>query len=176
VDLHFRRPDLRDLESARGEALSFGIYLDERPLRGLAGLVDWRLCGRLSDLIVRGRFDGECGERLLVPSHGRLAFEKIFVHGLGPREGVGVDRAKDVVDTMLTTLARADARSSVLVLPGAGLPFHTQVMSHLLEVAENYPELDEICLVETTEDQRALTSMVEGQRRRVRALASRDEF
>jgi hypothetical protein len=33
------------------ETLVLPFFADERPLRGAAGLCDWRLCGRLSRLL-----------------------------------------------------------------------------------------------------------------------------
>src|SRR6266446_3210351 len=48
----------------------------ERPLTGLAGLVDWRLSGRLSRLIRAGLVIGAAGEALLTPPGMRLAFKK----------------------------------------------------------------------------------------------------
>ena len=175
MDFHFRRPELRDLERARGEALTLGVFQDERPLRGLAGLLDWRLCGRLSRLISEDVFSGGYGETMLLPSHGRLAFEKVFVHGLGTKADFDLDRLESVIGVMLGTLARAHARSSALSLPGRGLFDRTEAMAQLLRVADDYPDIDELCLAESVEDQRALTSIVEGERRRARALVVRDE-
>lgn len=175
MDFHFRRPELRDIERARGEALSLGVFADERPLRGLAGLLDWRLCGRLSRLISEDVFSGGYGERMLLPSHGRLAFEKVFVHGLGAKADFDLERLECVVSAMLGTLAQAHARSSALSLPGRGLFERTEAMTQLLRVADDYPDIDELCLAESLEDERALTTIVEGERRRARALAGRDE-
>jgi hypothetical protein len=63
----------------------------ERPLQGLAGFVDWRLCGGLSRAIREGFFAAERHEALLLPSGGRVAAARIFCLGLGsapigPRE------------------------------------------------------------------------------------------
>ena len=58
-------------------------YSDIRPLRGQAGLVDWRLNGFLSKLIVNDRFNGQLGEALLMPSQGRLGPKELMILGLG---------------------------------------------------------------------------------------------
>lgn len=53
----------------------------ERPLQGLAGFVDWRLCGLLSRAIRDGSYDPDAGETLLLPSGGRLLVPRIFCFG-----------------------------------------------------------------------------------------------
>ncbi len=55
----------------------------ERPLQGLAGYADWRLCGALSRAIRAGHFGGGYGEALLIPSAGRLEVERVFCFGVG---------------------------------------------------------------------------------------------
>ena len=44
----------------------------ERPLQGLAGFADWRLCGALSRAIRGGLFDAAPDDALLLPSGGRM--------------------------------------------------------------------------------------------------------
>ena len=50
VDLRFVPRALRHLDETSAEVVACCIYRDERPLSGLAGLLDWRLSGRLSRL------------------------------------------------------------------------------------------------------------------------------
>ncbi len=60
----------------------------ERPLQGLAGYADWRLCGLLSRAIRDGTYGPEAGEALLLPSGGRIAVPRIFCFGVptAPRD------------------------------------------------------------------------------------------
>ncbi len=60
----------------------------ERPLQGLAGYADWRLCGLLSRAIRDEWYRPESGEALLLPSGGRIAVPRIFCFGLAaaPRD------------------------------------------------------------------------------------------
>ncbi len=84
---------LETLDSLQGvDALCLFIAEDERPLRGVAGFLDWRLCGKLSAVLKDGFFKGEQDEWLLLPSLGRVAPGKIFAMGLGP--GGKLDRAR----------------------------------------------------------------------------------
>jgi len=54
----------------------------ERPLQGLAGYADWRLCGLISRAIRDGTYRPDTGEALLLPSGGRIAVPRIFCFGL----------------------------------------------------------------------------------------------
>jgi hypothetical protein len=61
------------------------LWAGERPPRGLAGRVDWHLCGFLSRLILEGRLSGEAGETTLIPVQGRLSSPRLLLLGCGPR-------------------------------------------------------------------------------------------
>ena len=63
-------------------------YSDVRPLKGQAGMVDWRLNGSLSNLILKDRFHGQRGEALLMPLHGRLPSKELLVLGMGRQQDI----------------------------------------------------------------------------------------
>ena len=67
MSVQFLGCELAKWEEAGGDALVLTFFREERPLRGAAGLADWRLCGRLSRLIKLGRLRGDNGESLLMP-------------------------------------------------------------------------------------------------------------
>ena len=83
----FVGPDLRHLDEVAAEAIALGVFSDERPLRGAAGLVDWRLNGVVTRWIAQQRFAGAPGEKILYPDRGRLSFGRVLLCGLGPRAG-----------------------------------------------------------------------------------------
>ena len=63
---------------------------DERPLRGDAGLVDWRLCGLISEQLRSGYVSGQLGEAALLPGARPLSPSRILLVGTGsapPRGG-----------------------------------------------------------------------------------------
>ncbi len=82
------------LDALRVDALAVFVG-PERPLQGLAGFADWRLCGALSRTIRAGQFEGGYGEALLIPSAGRLPVDRIFCFGLGeaPLDEAGYGKA-----------------------------------------------------------------------------------
>lgn len=80
INLKITSDSLDEIDSQVALILS---YSDIRPLKGQAGLVDWRLNGYLSHLIGQERFSGQMGEALLMPSQGRLGPKELMVLGLG---------------------------------------------------------------------------------------------
>jgi hypothetical protein len=77
--------NLAALDTSEADGMALFVAKDERPLRGFAGLCDWRLCGTLSRVVRSGFFAGAPGEALLMPGKGRLRATKIFALGLGAR-------------------------------------------------------------------------------------------
>jgi len=109
-------------DGARAVALGLPFFEDERPLRGAAGLCDWRLGGRLSRLLgATGatRLRGAFGEQLLMPSGRRLPWERLVLFGLGPAAGFDEARARAAARELLRTL-RALAPPAPKGASGAG--------------------------------------------------------
>lgn len=120
VDLRFVARDLRRLDEVTAEVVACGIYRDERPLAGLAGLLDWRLAGRLSRLAKQEFLLGDVGELLAVPVRPRLPFDKILVAGLGPRARFDDETFRAVLTRTLTALDGLHVKKAVVELPGRG--------------------------------------------------------
>lgn len=90
--------EVRELVRAPADAAIVGVFEGERPLRGAAGLVDWRLCGVLSELVAAGDLGGRPGEVTLLASGGRLAAPALLAVGLGPRAGYGVPAFESAIE------------------------------------------------------------------------------
>lgn len=172
MDLRFVAPDLRALDVLRCEAIALPFFEDERPLRGAAGLVDWRLCGRLSRLVVSGRVRGRRGERVLVPARPRLATEKLVLFGLGPRARFDEATFVATVGDVLDTLEGLRARTLVMALPGRSLELVApeRAIELFLAAARERTEHDELTLIEPPDAQRAMIPVLERARRKARAL------
>ena len=88
----------------------------ERPLQGLAGYVDWRLCSAVSRAILDGHFAPETGEALLLPSGRRIGPTRVFCFGLGaaPLDAPGfAEAARKACEAM----SRAGSPSFATSLP-----------------------------------------------------------
>ena len=173
MDVRFVAPDLERLDALKSEAIAIPVFEDERPLRGALGLIDWRLCGSVSKLILRGRLSGREGETLLLPARPRLTFEKLFVFGVGSRTHFDERALEVVTERMLSTLTRVRVRASVMALPGRALDLVSpaRAMEVFLSVAANHPEHDEVTLIEMVDAARAMEPIVEREKRRARANA-----
>jgi hypothetical protein len=120
VDIRFLPPDTRRFDEAAVEVCACTIWSDERPMRGFAGLLDWRLGGRLSELLVSGFVRGDAGEALLIPGKPQVPFEKVLVVGLGERIAFGDDVFQAGVLRIASALEGLRVRRAVVELPGRG--------------------------------------------------------
>lgn len=170
MDLRFTAPSLRKLDLLGTEVLVATLTADERPPQGVAGLVDWRLAGRLSRLLQEGFATGESGEVLLVPGKPKLPFDKILLFGIGERALFDESAYRRSVEKMLATLEGLRARTAVVELPGrhfsAVAPERAATI--LLECAGSRREHDVWTLIEVADAQRAITQHLAQERRRAR--------
>jgi hypothetical protein len=119
VALSFLTPELAKWDSlSDGPELLFATFFsDERPLRGTTGLLDWRLCGRLSRLALAGKITGALGETTLLPAQ-RLAFQKLVLFGLGPSESFDEARFREAARAIKKVAKNLSASRFALGLPG----------------------------------------------------------
>ncbi len=61
------------------------IFSDELPLQGLAGVLDWRMGGRISTMVREGICTGNQGEQVLTLSQTTATLCRIVLLGLGLR-------------------------------------------------------------------------------------------
>src|SRR4051812_35525802 len=117
MEIRFVALDLPHIDSLRFEAIVLSAFEDERPLQGAAGLCDWRLNGRISEVLAGGRVNGSNGEALLVPVRPRLPFDKLLLFGLGARTAFSRQAYEAVVQQMFTALVKLRLRTFVVALP-----------------------------------------------------------
>lgn len=118
IRVSFLPPDLLRWETVSADAICLTFFTDERPLRGAAGLADWRLCGALSRCMLEGRLKGEAGEVVLLPAGRRLPFPKVFLFGLGSSRNFTELRYRDAVRKIWDVVRNVGARSFALSAPG----------------------------------------------------------
>jgi hypothetical protein len=112
------------------------VGTDERPLQGLAGLVDWRLCGGLTRQLRQEFLTGAPGESLLtVPGPYLPAVRRIFVFGAGAWVGKTVADAVALLGPALATLRRAGSEQVAMTPPGWGQLPHGALATALVDAA-----------------------------------------
>ena len=104
------------LERAMADLLVAPLFADERPLRGAAGRVDWRLCGQLSRLVAQRRLVGEPGEAALLVAFAGLRASRLLVVGAGPRAQAAAEASADLVRAVVGRAARLGVSSAALPL------------------------------------------------------------
>jgi hypothetical protein len=113
IHLKITSDNLDDIDNELALVLT---YQDQRPLKGQAGLLDWRLNGYLSRLILNNRFMGQWGEALLMPSNGRVGAKELLVLGLGASQQIGDQNIPNYVSMILEKLLRKKNPSFCLSL------------------------------------------------------------
>ena len=109
--------DLEGLDSLKLESLAVFVFQDVRPLRGVAGYIDWRLCGALSRLIMAEHFGGRRSEHVLMPVTGTLNIERLFIFGLGPLRTFSQSALSAACGTAIDVMTKAGAQSLYLAQP-----------------------------------------------------------
>jgi hypothetical protein len=117
-----------------GDVLVIPIWSDIRPLRGAAGLLDWRLCGKISQMIREGRVSGSAGEKLLLVT-GRVPWRRILGIGAGPSEVFGDGACQATVECALEAARGIGAKHLAVALPGRDMDLvkPERAIRHLLE-------------------------------------------
>ncbi len=170
MDLRFIAPSLRKLDLAATEVLVACVSETERPPRGIAGLIDFRLAGRISRLMAAGDITGKLGEVSLVPGKPKLPFDKLVFFGVGDAAKVNERVFRSIVDKMLHCVTGLRARTAVVQLPGRydNRIEPDRAADLLLERAAALPDLDSWTLVDVPEAARVVTQHMIQERRRVR--------
>lgn len=144
MEFRFLPPELRKLDQSQSELLVLQVAEDERPPRGCLGLIDYRLGGRISDIIAEGRVRGTAGERFLFPGRPKLPFEKILLLGVGTRAEFSLARYDELLLLLLEQVAELGVRRAVVELPGRPEEWidARDAFELLQERSHNYSELD----------------------------------
>ena len=111
-------PALAEIDRLDHDTLVVSHFEGDRPLRGLAGLIDWRMNGMLNRYVVQGRTTGAFQELVMMPGHHRLHYERILVLGLGGRREFSPERYRQATSFLLSRLRMLGSTSFTLGLPG----------------------------------------------------------
>ncbi len=164
TNLRFVAPDLRRLDEAGTEAIICGVWQDERPFSGLAGLLDWRLKGRLSHLAKEGFLRGDVEEVLLVPVRPRLPFDTLLACGLGPRAAFDGATFRVVLARALDALKGLSTKGAVVELPHG---LDAEVAADILLELIDDEGRDALCFVEDPENQVRIEKRAEERHRTI---------
>ncbi len=154
---------------ANGESsLLLTFFADERPLRGAAGLADWRLCGRLSNLIHKHRIRGNHGETLMLPPGRRLPFTRLVLFGLGQSQRFDERAFREHVHWIREVASRARLRRYALQPPGraTGLIGARRALELWLEEADKDGHEADVSIIDNQSGQKDMAEILRYQRSR----------
>ena len=160
----FIPPKLDRLDEQRGGSLIIFRFEERRPLVGVEGLIDWRLHGHLSRLIIDGFLSGNTDESLLVPLERRLPHNNLIVFGLGPTQGFCKERFTGALERMFRSMDKLDASAPLTIsLPGRAdnACSSADAITWFLPVHDNLGKRRDITIIEPTRAQKAMLPAVE---------------
>lgn len=170
------------LTKLHSEVLVVSCFEDLRPLRGLAGEVDWLYGGIFSTLLMRKKVTGKLGEILLLAPQQKMQIPKVVLAGLGPSTSYDYSSFSSVARKILETMVGFQARECAVELPslpGCGLDPSLLIEAFLkgIEEIKRMEPFDLTFVVKDGEKARALQQMIKnGSYVRSNALsASRSE-
>lgn len=175
IQLSFVAPDLRRLDEVSAEVVACGVFRDVRPFGGLAGLLDWRLAGRMSRLAKQGFLVGDVGEVVFVPARPRLPYEKLLVFGLGPRASFGEEACRQVLTRVLDAVLGLNVKTALVELPGRSTgAIEPELAADLLFDILGDSDRDGLSFVDDEDaEKRIAKQVVEHNRRALQAMSRR---
>jgi hypothetical protein len=159
---------MKSLDQLQVELIVLPFFSDERPLTGAAGLIDWRLCGALSRKLLAGHLDGHFGDKGMIAGPPKLKVEGLLLIGLGSIASFDRSVAKRACALIAKALRDSKVTTAAIELPGRSLDLipALEVMQLWLGASRNDETLEELSIIERSEEHRALASLLDGLRRR----------
>ena len=90
-----------------GECVVALFFEDQRPLEGPVALLDWRLNGQLTRMLLDGELTGRAGEHLVLQNNGKLQCDWILFVGGGKWQGLCRETYASLVKHALKSASQA---------------------------------------------------------------------
>ena len=100
-----------------GEILVVPLFEDQRPLAGPAAVVDWRLDGSLTRMILAGELSGRQGEVLAMSTNAKVTAPWLILAGCGRWRTLDGRSYPALIGRLLQLVAHAGIRELALGLP-----------------------------------------------------------
>jgi len=100
-----------------GKAVAALFFADHRPLTGPAALLDWRLDGQVTRLLLEGGLSGKAGEHLMLQNNGKLAADWVLLVGGGSWQGLCRETYAALIAHTVRSALQAGLDDLALCLP-----------------------------------------------------------
>lgn len=115
-------------DSLPGESVVALYFSDQKPLDGPAALLDWRLDGQLTRMLLDGEVQGRAGEHVLLQNNGKLKADWVLFVGGGKWCGLCRETHAALIRHMLSVARQAGFKDvSLTFMP------HEEVDSEVLQ-------------------------------------------
>lgn len=167
IEYEFVAPEQSSLDQLQTEVILLPFFEDERPLRGPAGLIDWRLCGALSRLLTAGDLRGSFGEKGWTIAPSKLEAERLLLLGLGRSEAFDRGVAERASTLIADVFIEAKLATAALALPGRSMECvsATDAMQYWLDATPRDLALGELTIIERRAEHKPLESLIDALRR-----------
>lgn len=122
-----------------GDALAVPLFEDQRTLDGPAAVVDWRLDGALSRMLIAGELSGRAGEHLALQGSAKFAAPWILIAGCGRWRSLDRDDYVTLTTRLLKMATKAGVAELALCLPpgeGVTVPEVERIVREVLVGAQ----------------------------------------
>ena len=91
----------------QGESVVALYFADQKPLHGPAAVLDWRLDGQLTRMLLDREIHGKAGEHVLLQSNGKVKADWVLFVGGGKWHGLCEETHAALVKHMLKVARKA---------------------------------------------------------------------
>lgn len=137
-----------------GESVAVLYFADKKLLEGPAALLDWRLDGQLTRMLLAGDLLGKAGEHLLLQSNGKLNSEWSLFVGGGKWAGLCKETHASLIRHMLKVASQAGfTRIALAFMPHEEVSdesLHQQLSDAIAAEGHNITECRYSCLANVT--------------------------
>ena len=107
----------KEIDKLEAQTLVLPFFSDEKPLKGANGLIDWRMNGSISRLIMEGKITGKRGESVLILPRKRIKGEKILMIGLGESKEFNGHLLEGVSGEILRQVVKIGVNQFTVAIP-----------------------------------------------------------
>jgi len=130
-----------------GEVVVALFFEDDRPLRGAAALLDWRLNGRLTGLLLEQKTAGALGDTVICSNNGKLESAWALLVGGGSRQRLSRAIWERLVKRQFEICAQAGFNRLALCLDDDG-SLSTSEIAAIVDAVRQEPRYQQLeCLL-----------------------------